>query len=260
MALGHFYLVEVYRKNVLVQRLRARDASLLVQIVLLAFILVCFAFALPVVVLLVAEEIAVRLVELLRVLGEKLGRSLRLLLTLRRGFGVFWRRVKQHFISLFHHLIANLRFNLFLILLFLYFVLVLLTFLLPTEFSILQLKLPQLFFSVRIILSVFLEPDQVGERLVDSILPGFEGGWALVSLLENGLGELALEFVADFSVVLIHKLLLLIDLFVLPDHLISVGEVLRLLVDDVVQDSGFTLRNRNRRVPTCVVPVGHVQL
>ena len=244
----------------LVQRLSARDASLLVQIVLLAFILVCFAFALPVVVLLVAEEIAVRLVELLRVLGEKLGRSLRLLLTLRRGFGVFGRRRKQHFISLFHHLIANLRFNLFLILLFLYFVLVLLTFLLPTEFSILQLKLPQLFFSVRIILSVFLEPDQVGERLVDSILPGFEGGWALVSLLENGLGELALEFVADFSVVLIHKLLLLIDLFVLPDHLISVGEVLRLLVDDVVQDSGFTLRYRNRRVPTCVVPVGHVQL
>ena len=123
-----------------------------------------------------------------------------------------------------------------------------------------ELKFPQLFFSVRDILGVFLESDQVGERLVDSILAGLEGGRTLVSLLEDGLSELALEFVADFSVVLIHKLLLLIDLFVLPDHLVPVGEVLRLLVNDVVKDSGFTLRNRNRWVPTCVVPVSHVQL
>lgn len=104
-----------------------------------------------------------------------------------------------------------------------------------------ELEFPQLFFSVRDILGVFLEPDQVGERLVDSILAGLEGGRTLVSLLEDGLSELALEFVADFSVVLIHKLLLLIDLFVLPDHLVPVGEVLRLLVNDVVKDSGFTL-------------------
>lgn len=162
MALGHFYLVEVYRQNVLVQRVCARDASLLVEMVLLAFVLVRFALALLVVVLLVPEEIAVRLIELLRVLGEKLARGLRRLLTLGRCFGVFGRRGKQKFISFLHHLIANLRFNLLLILLFLYFVLVPLTFLLPTELSILQLKFPQLFFSVRTILSIFLEPDQVG--------------------------------------------------------------------------------------------------
>ena len=76
MALGHFDLVEVYRQNVLVQRVRARDASLLVQMVLLALVLVCFALALSIVVLLVAKEISVRLVELLRILGEKLGRIL----------------------------------------------------------------------------------------------------------------------------------------------------------------------------------------
>ena len=122
MALGHFDLVEVYRQNVLVQRVRARDASLLVQMVLLALVLVCFALALSIVVLLVAKEISVRLVKLLRILGEKLGCSLRLLLSIGRGFGVFGRRGKQKFISLFHHLIANLSFNLFLILLFLYFV------------------------------------------------------------------------------------------------------------------------------------------
>jgi hypothetical protein len=114
-------------------------------------------------------------------------------------------------------------------------------------------------------LVLLLGTDQVRKHTVNLVwvfkyFPLFTGQYLLLLLLGVHGYEFRFVFFPDLAVKVVHRLLFLLLLFVLPDHLVPERVVVRLLVHLIVQNLGFIVCDLNSRLLHDAIFIYHEQL